>query len=30
MSQFIGHKNINTTMRYVRSTDDDIVGCLVR
>jgi len=30
MSQFIGHKNINTTMRYVRPTDDDIVGCLVR
>ncbi|MCK5111822.1 MAG: site-specific integrase [Arcobacteraceae bacterium] len=30
MSMYIGHKNVTTTMRYVRPTDDDIIGCLVR
>jgi len=30
MSHFIGHKNVTTTMRYVKPTDDDILNCLIR
>jgi len=30
IQKFIGHSDINTTMRYIKPTDDDLRGCLVR
>lgn len=30
IQRFIGHSDINTTMRYIKPTDDDLRECLVR
>lgn len=30
ISQFIGHSNVNTTMRYITPTEEDIINSLVR
>jgi len=30
ISNFIGHKNINTTMGYIKPTDNDIINSMVR
>lgn len=30
ISQFVGHKNVSTTMGYIKPTDDQIIKCLVR
>ena len=30
ISQFIGHSDVKTTMRYIKPTDDDVRGAMVR
>ena len=30
ISQFVGHKNVSTTMGYIKPTDDQIINSLVR
>ena len=30
ISQFVGHKNVSTTMGYIKPTDEQIINCLVR
>ena len=30
ISKFIGHSDIKTTMRYIKPTDDDVRGAMVR
>jgi integrase/recombinase XerD len=30
IQKFIGHSDINTTMRYIKPTDEDLRACLVR
>lgn len=30
IKEFIGHSDINTTMRYIKPTDEDLKKCLVR
>ena len=30
ISKFIGHSDVKTTMRYIKPTDDDVRGAMVR
>ncbi|WP_434282551.1 hypothetical protein [Aliarcobacter cryaerophilus] len=30
ISKFIGHSDVKTTMNYVKPTDDDIKGAMIR
>lgn len=30
IKEFIGHSDISTTMRYIKPTDSDLRGCLIR
>ena len=30
ISQFVGHKNVSTTMGYIKPTDEQIINSLVR
>lgn len=30
ISKYIGHRNVETTLGYIKPTDEDIVNCLVR